>query len=151
MATAEPIPMNPDAYGAVQESGIGSPLLSPAEVLPTQPPAGGPHFAPISFRIAEKQALPRPTAVKFGALHDPCLRLLKPITLDISEGDDSEVVLSWLEIDEFGCGATTSDALVDFGQSLRELYHELHVDGVQLGPDLRRVKGVLDTYIEKRG
>jgi hypothetical protein len=75
--------------------------------------------------------------------------LRKAIPLDASV-EESEVVLTWPEVDEFGHGETTSAALDDFGEALRELYAKLHAPEVQLGADLRRVKQVLDDYIEPR-
>jgi len=84
-----------------------------------------------------------------GVLRDPEYRLRKPIPLSVSV-EESEVVLAWSEIDEFGRGETTSAALDDFGETLRELYSKLHAPEVRLGADLQRVKQVLDEYIEPR-
>lgn len=91
----------------------------------------------------------RPDSLLFGALADPGLRLRKPIQLEVC-AEDGHVALTWQDIDEFGCGSTTTEALADFAQSIRELYHHLHDGGVKLGVDLERVKGVLDSYIEPR-
>jgi hypothetical protein len=87
--------------------------------------------------------------VLFGALSDPQLYLLEPIPLTVTN-EGSDVVLTWDEIDEFGCGDKTTTAIDDFAQSLRELYHHLHSKEVQLGSDLLRVKGILDQYIARR-
>jgi hypothetical protein len=64
--------------------------------------------------------------------------------------EDGSVILTWSEIDEFGSGCSTTAAMEDFGQSLRELYHHLNAKDVTLGADLERVKRVLDSYIEPR-
>jgi hypothetical protein len=91
----------------------------------------------------------RPQSVLFGALADPDLRLLKPIPLEVST-EENNVVLTWDETNEFGCGCSTTAALEDFGQSLRELYRHLHSKDVKLGADLQRVRQVLDQYIQPR-
>lgn len=109
-----------------------------------------PIFLPLAFQVMTEQP-PQPTQIKFGAVIDPLLRLVKPIKLDVSSGEEAEVVVSWAEINEYGCGPTTGDALVDFGQSLRALYHELHAPDIQLGPDLVKVKATLDEFIVRRG
>jgi hypothetical protein len=154
MATATEFPplSAPSFYGGFSESGIGSGIpTSPdgatPEILPPQPEMP-PRYILLSTEYGQS-ARPSGT-VLFGALSDPKLRLLKPIPLE-SSIEDSGVVLTWEEIDEFGCGSTTGVAFDDFGQSLRELYHHLHSPQVQLGEDLQRVKNVLDQYIERRG
>jgi hypothetical protein len=154
MATATELPpVNPLlAYGGFSENGVGSgtptaPEQVTQEILPFQP-LMPPNYIQLSGEIGE---LARPTGTVFlGALLDPKLRLLKPIPLEASN-EDSGVVLSWEEVDEFGCGSTTGAAFDDFGQSLRELYDHLHLADVRLGEDLQRIKNVLDQYIERRG
>jgi hypothetical protein len=90
----------------------------------------------------------RKSRILFGALNDPNYRLLKPIPLDVSI-EENNVLLTWSEVDEYGCGDSTSSALEDFGHTLRELYRHLN-SGVQLGPDLLKVKVLLGNFIEPR-
>ena len=99
--------------------------------------------------VTETRPSSRPERIHLGALKDPRYRLRKAIPLDVSV-EESEVVLTWPEVDEFGHGETTSAALDDFGQTLRELYCQLHAPEVQLGADLQSVRQVLEEYIEPR-
>jgi hypothetical protein len=64
--------------------------------------------------------------------------------------EESAVVVSWAEIDEFGTGETLSAALDDFAHTLRELYHHLSADDVKPGADLLRVRDVMAEYVEPR-
>jgi len=106
-----------------------------------------PFRVPATIKLIGKSA--RPRHVLFGALKDPKLRLRQPIPLDVSV-EQSEVIVTWVEADEFGCGATTGTALDDFGHTVRELYERLHAKDAQLGTDLQRVKQILGNYIEPR-
>ena len=152
MATAtEPIPVtHPTWRGGATAAGaasVGSGVPVPADIL-LPAPTTEPLFHLITS-IGTESARPE-REILFGALRDPKLRLLKPIPLEVSvEGTD--VILTWAEVDEFGCGDTTSAAVDDFGQSIRELYCHLHSQDVHLGSDLLRVSGILDRYIERRG
>jgi len=91
----------------------------------------------------------RPDKLLFGALDDPEFRLRRPIPLDLSV-EESEVVLTWAEVEEFGYGSTMGAALDDFGHTIRELYRHLYKQSIQLGPDLQNVKRILGGYIEPR-
>ncbi len=148
MATAvEPTPIiPPPSYRHdVTAAGVGS-LVSPVKLPPA--PTVEPQFSLVDL-FGKESARPE-RELSFGALQDPGLRLIKPIPLEVSvEGDD--VILTWAAVDEFGCGDNTSAAADDFGQSIRELYHHLHTEDVQLGNDLLRVRGILDQYIASRG
>jgi hypothetical protein len=146
--TIEPTPVIPPSYrGEVTAAGVGSGVLVSPVILPPTPPME-PQFR--LFNLVGTESARPEREISFGALQDPSLRLLKPIPLEVSvEGTD--VILTWAEVDEFGCGDNTSAAIDDFAQSIRELYHHLHSEGVQLGSDLLRVRGILDQYIVRRG
>jgi len=92
---------------------------------------------------------PRPAKVLFGGLQDPDVQVVRPIPVDVCV-EESTVVVSWAEIDEFGTGETLSCALDDFSHTVRELYHHLHAGDITPGADLLRVKQVLGEYIEPR-
>jgi hypothetical protein len=79
----------------------------------------------------------------------PDLRLLQPIPLNVSV-EEGLVVLTWAETNDFAYGQNTGEAFEHFGQSIQELYNHLHENGVVLGADLQRVRGVLDRYITTR-
>jgi len=85
--------------------------------------------------------------VQFGALHDSRLRLKAPIELKLVKSEEG-IVATWEEVDEFGWGATTTDAIEDFSATITQLYFELHSSSKKLGVDLQRVKSVLEAYIE---
>ena len=147
-AAAEAVVIN---SAEVLEPGIlESQVTNPGSVLPRQ--QGGAPFAPSNVRAFVSPAElpnPRPQRLLFGALKDPKLRLARAIPLEVSV-EESTVVVSWAEIDEFGSGANMSEALDDFGHALCELYHRLNEGGVQLGPDLNNVKETLEKYVQRR-
>jgi hypothetical protein len=151
MATAAS-PAPPVAYGEVAKSGVGSGVLVPPEILlPQSPDAAGAieqKSVTVNVTLGPTFSARPQQSVLFGALADPHLRLRKAIPLEVSS-EDSAVVLTWAEIDEFGCGESLGAALDNFGSALLELHHRLH-EPVQLGPDLENVKRVLDEYIESR-
>jgi hypothetical protein len=153
MAAAAPTipPTQPVAYGEVAQAGSGYGVLVPPEILlPHSAEAAGAveqKMVPVSVTFGPVVSA-RPQSVRFGALADPKLRLRQAIPLEVST-EDSGVVLTWAEIDEFGCGETLGAAMDNFGAALLELYRRLH-DPVQLGPDLENVKSILDSYIQAR-
>ncbi len=93
--------------------------------------------------------VPRPTRVSIGTLSDQGFRVVKPITLDVETRDDS-VVATWAEIDEFGAGPSTSDAIEELGRTVAELYRSLQVEQENLGPDLHRVWDILREFVVPR-
>ena len=126
------------------------PVSLPVE-LPRQVASERPTLEPVSGFMLQVGTLPiaRPESVHLRTLKDPQYRLRKPIPLGVSL-QESIVVVTWSEIDEFGQGETMTSAVDDFGQTLRELYNRLYAPEVQLGADLQRVKQVLGEYIEQR-
>ena len=130
---------------------MGEGPVSLSVELPRQVASERPTLEPVSGFMLQVGTLPiaRPEEVLLGTLKDPQYRLRKPIPLGVYL-QESVVVVTWPEIDEFGHGETTGAALDDFGQTLRELHHQLYAPGVQLGADLQRVKQVLGEYIEQR-
>lgn len=130
----------------VERGGVTSVPLELPRQIASQPVL---ERIPVEVRIGLPQP-PRPKQIKLGVLKDPQLRLRKAIPLDLST-EESEIIVAWSEIAEFGQGQTTAAALDDFGQILRELHHQLFASDVQLGADLQRVKQILAEYIEPRG
>ncbi len=92
---------------------------------------------------------PRPERVLFGALKDPRLQVIKAVPLDVTL-EESNVVVNWADVNEFGTGETLSAAIDDFGAALGELYHQLMAPEVKLGEGLQRIKGVLQQFIQLR-
>jgi len=91
---------------------------------------------------------PRPSRVLFAGLRDPRLRMVQAVPLDVTV-EDSNVIVCWKEIDEFGVGESLTSAMDDFSNVVRELYYFLQ-DNSQIGPDIEAVKRVLGEYIVPR-
>jgi hypothetical protein len=150
MATAEFVTDQPDGATAYQfEPGISTPVLTAPQVLPSEQLKQGPAHGSLSVVFLSGALNPRPDVVKFAAVRDPRLRVVKAIPLDVSV-EESHFVVSWPETNEFGTGDTLSGALDDFAASVRELYHELFSPNANLGPDLERVRQTLAEYIQPR-
>jgi len=150
MATAGTTPTIESA-NLFDQPGISFTKHSNLDVLQSQ--ARG-HVLPKSNVHAEflsVAALPnaRPERVLLGTIADPDLRVVRAIPLDVSV-EDCAVLVSWTEIDEFGSGATMSEAIEDFSHSLREIYHRLNESGVRLGPDLISIKATIGQYVQRR-
>ncbi len=150
MATAEFLTHQPDGATAFQsEPGISTPVLTGPQVLPSEQFKYEAVPGSLSVIFLSGALNPRPDVVKFAAIRDPRLRVLKAIPLDVSV-EESHFVVSWPETHEFGTGDTLSGALDDFAGSVRELYHELFAPNANLGPDLEKVKQTLAEYIQPR-
>jgi hypothetical protein len=150
MATAEITPvinsaqLEPGITEVAEEQINGGVILAPQS---------GSQYPPsnVTAKIlsADQMPDPRPSRVSFAALRDPKLRMVQAIPLDVTV-EESTVVVSWSEIDEFGTGDSLSTAIDDFASSLRELHHHLFAPDVALGPDLQKVRQTLDQYIQPR-
>jgi hypothetical protein len=150
MATAEVAPVINSAQQL--EPGIAEAKLERNPVLPSQQIGAWPF--PFSNVVAEfvppdRTPNPCPARVRFAALRDPVLRVVRAIPLDVSK-EESTVVVCWSEISEFGSGETLGSALDDFASGFRELYHRLFAPDVNLGPDLQRVREIIGQYIQPR-
>jgi hypothetical protein len=134
-----------------QDSTEGAHQLAGAVVLPRQHGDEGYPASNVRVEILLPAYAPnpRPSKLLFGGLQDPDLQVLRAIPLEVGV-EESAVVVSWPEIDEFGSGETLSCALDDFSHTVRELYHHLYADDVRPGADLLRVRKVLGEYIEPR-
>jgi hypothetical protein len=127
----------------------------PPDVVPA--PAGvkfvpfglGEQKSDVYTLIYEPHSTHRPERILLGTLGDLGFRVIKPIVVNL-EPRDTTVVASWLEIDEFGTGSSTSLAAEDLGRTVAELYRSLHNDQDKLGPDLRRVWVTLQEHILPR-
>jgi hypothetical protein len=149
MATAEAPIIN---LAQQLEPGVAEAKLERNPVLPGPPTDIWPF--PLSNVIAEfipGDQLPTacPAQVQFAALRDPVLQMVHAIPLQVSK-EESNAVVYWPEVDEFGTGETLSVALDDFASGLRELYYRLFAPDVSLGPDLQRVRQALERYIQPR-
>jgi hypothetical protein len=149
MATAEVAPI---ITAQRLEPGIAEAKLERNPVLPSQQPDNPsvpPSNLPAAFLPPEQMPNPRPSRVQFAGLRDPRLRMLSAIPLDVSV-EESNVVVCWSEINEFGTGETLSAAMDDFAVGLRDLYGQLFAPNASLGADLQRVKQTIERYIQLR-
>src|ERR1035441_640947 len=80
--------------------------------------------------------------IKFAGSIGPKLRFKKPMTLKI----ERHTIVSWQE--EWGDGDSLGTALYDFGKSIRELWEIVH-SGTELGPDMQRIKILLEEHIDE--
>jgi hypothetical protein len=92
-----------------------------------------------------------PTAEKllFAPTIDARLKITEPfvVTLERREGIVSAYVE---ELEEFGHGSNSSEALHDLGKTLSELYFSLRDNADRLSPDLRSVWLKLNERIQPR-
>ena len=148
MATAEITP--PPSIDAQQmEPGIQAPQEPPkSQVLPRQVGLIPSSNVKAVF-AAGTLPNPRPPRVLFAGLRDPKLRMVQAIPLDVSV-EESTVLVSWSEINEFGTGKTLSSAIDDFSSGLRELYWHLLSPEITLGEDLQKVRSTVERYIQQR-
>jgi len=119
-----------------------------------QPPAeaissvGGPVVRPLfGLRVVRPEEMePRPVHVLLGTLSTLGFRVIKAIPV-ILRTEGSTVIASWRDIDEFGTGASMSSACEDLGRTIVELFVSLKADSDKLGPDLKRVWGLLQQHV----
>ncbi|MBM4029232.1 MAG: hypothetical protein FJ280_28115 [Planctomycetes bacterium] len=92
-----------------------------------------------------------PTAEKllFAAHIDTRLKITEPFVVKM-ERHDEMVTASIDEINEFGCGSNSSEALRDLGETLAELYFSLRDNADRLSADLRAVWLKLNEHIQPR-
>jgi hypothetical protein len=137
------------------EPGVAVAGWAPDTVLPSDALKGEtlPLFSSSTVKVeihpVEELPAARPDRVLFAAIRDPRLRIVQSIPLEVST-EDQNVVVHWADVDEFGTGSTLSEALDDFEVSARELYRQLAAPDVNLGPDMQRVKGVMEQHIQPR-
>ena len=87
-----------------------------------------------------------PKEFPLGSLRDGRLRVVEPISVSRT-AEDGEVVLEAHELNEFGFGATVSDAVADLQTAIVELYFTLDTEQERLGPDLVAVRKILTRKI----
>lgn len=152
MATAQ---LAPPVVNSAQQTKAGVAMTAEGEGLQKDGEVLGPQYgglyppSNVAYEILPLEEMPaaRPSRISFAGLRDPRLRMVQAIPLDVTV-EESTVVVSWAEINEFGTGDTLSAALDDFADSLRELHHQLFAANVTLGPDLQKIKATIESYIQ---
>jgi len=87
--------------------------------------------------------------VLFAFNVDHRLRIKRPFAVAIEEADGT-VIARIDEINEFGCGSSTGEALEDLGKTLSELYFSLQAARDRLSPDLSSAWERLSEHIEQQ-
>ncbi len=91
-----------------------------------------------------------PSAVQFGMITDPRIQVIQGIPVDIRK--EGEIyVASWDEAEEFGYGATRSEALEDFGRTIVQLFLTLNREKDTLGNALLATLTLLSNHLQLRG
>lgn len=86
-----------------------------------------------------------PSTMLLGALHDPRLHLIAPLTITF-ERENNDIVAYCEELEEFGFGTHLTEAIEDLQAAIAEVYFTLKEEKDRLGSDL---SVLLDTYYKK--
>lgn len=89
-----------------------------------------------------------PKTIRLAAILDARLKVTKPFIVEVDR-TGAQVTARAQEIEEFGIGPHTGDALEDLGKTIAELYFTLEQRAEDLGPDLRRVRAVLHQHLHQ--
>ena len=89
-----------------------------------------------------------PLAMLLGALRNPRLHLIAPLTITF-EREDSNIVAYCEELEEFGYGTHLTEAIADLQTTIAELYFTLKEENNKLGSNLRRIWDSLRQKIEE--
>ena len=83
-----------------------------------------------------------------GALRDPRLHLVVPLTITF-ERENDDIVAYCEELEEFGFGTHLTEAIEDLQATIAELYFTLKGENNRLGPDLGRLWDSLHQKIKE--
>jgi hypothetical protein len=89
-----------------------------------------------------------PSTMLLGALRDPRLRLITPLTITF-EREDSDIVAYCEELEEFGYGTHLTEAIEDLQAAIAELYFTLKEENDRLGSELARIWDNLQQKIKE--
>ncbi|HLC29364.1 MAG TPA: hypothetical protein VJM51_01110 [Dehalococcoidia bacterium] len=136
--------------------------LRPGEATPTQEPAKWPEGAlpnPIQEATATEEGEVKaswvsaeagfPQTLAFGSLLDDRLRLLKPLEVQL-EQEGEWYIARCGEVDAFGYGEDSFQAVDDLRQSFAELYWTLKASQEQLAKGLSSVWKHLRELVEEQ-
>jgi len=79
-----------------------------------------------------------PSNMLLGALRDPRLRLMMPLTVTF-ERENGDIVAYCEELEEFGFGTHLTEAIEDLQATIAELYFTLKEENDRLGSNLKRI------------
>lgn len=93
-----------------------------------------------------KDPIMTPATISYAAKVHPRLRTERPFTVQFSrEGQNFAACVE--DLDEYGLGASRSEALDDLGRTLAELYFSLRRDAGRLSGDLQSVWNKLQSHL----
>ena len=79
-----------------------------------------------------------PSIMLLGALRNPRLRLIEPLTITF-ERENNDIVAYCEELEEFGFGKHLTEAIEDLQAAIAELYFTLKQENNRLGSNLKRI------------
>ena len=79
-----------------------------------------------------------PSTMLLGALRDPGLRLIVPLTVTF-ERENNDIVAYCEELEEFGFGTHLTEAIEDLQVAIAEFYFTLKEENDRLGSNLKRI------------
>jgi hypothetical protein len=118
----------------------------------TQSGSPGVRFDAPTPPPATPELLKRKTTAEsllFAPSIDPRLKITKPFVVRVERHDEA-VAACVEEIQEFGYGPDSGEALHDLGETLAELYFSLRDNADRLSPDLHSVWLKLNEHIQLR-
>ena len=89
-----------------------------------------------------------PGIMRLGALRDPRLRLVVPLTITF-ESENDDIVAYCEEFEEFGFGTHLTEAIEDLQATIAELYFTLKEENDRLGSSLKRIWDSLHQKIKE--
>jgi len=107
------------------------------DLLPFERPLDKLEMSTVKDKIPSV-GLTLPSTMLLGALRDPRLRLIAPLTITF-ERENDDIVAYCEELEEFGFGTHLTEAIVDLQLAIAELYFTLKEENNRLGSDLRRL------------
>jgi len=111
----------------------------------------GTHALPTSVDL-HREDCPTPATPEhllLGNLNHPRLRLRQPVHVILTR-DDSLLIASIPEIEEFGYGPHVTAAIEDLRRTLVELFQTLKSEQSRLGPAMVRLWSQLQVLIDER-
>jgi len=88
-----------------------------------------------------------PYTIALGCLLDGRLRMEYAVDVILERGSSGLLIAHCQELNEFGCGCTTSEAIADLQHCIAELYFALKADSNCLGSGLTQTWKLLRTMI----
>ena len=89
-----------------------------------------------------------PSTMLLGALHNPRLHLIAPLTITF-ESENDDIIAHCEDLEEFGFGKHLTEAIEDLQAAIAELYFTLKEENNRLGSNLRRIWDRLRQKIEE--